>query len=287
MTENSKGSWLYVAVALLVCAVIIAAVALMFLRRPEPQVNLPASESSQRIPPTSLVIEVTRDGTATFQGRTIPELQWPIETDRWLLHIEEYEGVLKPNGESRDARNLWGWDVPLIFHLDRELEFTLPRTVPFMNVWIETRNDNEVSYPVGLSFCLVDPADHLPDARGNIRLYWQGHCADYPFTKGCLSVWMSRGPRLRIRRLVTGVWLPKSGTGSWHGDRTMDAGDLPGDNFTLDEFREFLEDLGPGALLCVSIESPVSVQDVVDFMSMCKEIDQPWTFYVWDYFDSE
>jgi hypothetical protein len=40
-----------------------------------------------------------------------------------------------------------------------------------------------------------------------------------------------------------------------------------------------MQGLGSRFLLCVTLEEGVTVQDMVDFMSLCERINQPWTFY--------
>jgi len=43
--------------------------------------------------------------------------------------------------------------------------------------------------------------------------------------------------------------------------------------------RNLIDSAGKGLLLCVDVEQGARAQQVVDFMSLCRRLDQPWTFY--------
>jgi hypothetical protein len=246
-----------------------------------PDVSLPDSDYSHLVPSTPVVVEVTGDGAATFRGKSFPGLQWPIpyhEGWLWLRNTPYWKELFEPNEEYRTKEKLYGWDVPILLTLDRNLKFAAPPFDGQTNIWVRTESE-DASRPRGVSFCFVDPLDPLDENRGRIWLYWQGGRVEMPFTKGCIPVAIEKDGFFSILIGVAAIWLPKPDDKKVRCVLMPNLYKLPSRQISTGLLRNYLRAIGPGTLLCVKVEEEATVQDVVNFMSLCEEMEQPWTFH--------
>jgi hypothetical protein len=174
-----------------------------------------------------------------------------------------------------------GYDVPVKFRLHKELEFTPPAFQLLLNVWLETTSEVNTGSE-GLSLCFADPDDLMPDRRRMLWIYWHGGCCQVSFTKGCLPVYLLPGRKYRIPESLQDIWiaLPTSYPHSqFYRLYPTPIENPPKELLSATRFAKLLDSIGSGSLLCVQVEKGVTVQEVIDFMTLCEDLNQPWTFY--------
>jgi len=243
--------------------------------------DLPVSCTSQPLPETSVTIEVNREGAATLNGESVEGLSWPIEDFNWFAKTPYWERIFVPENKLRTKSGQSGHIVPITLRLNKDIEFSLPQFFWLMNIWIETIGGDD-SRPEGLSFCFTDPDTCQPDRNGDILIYWHGKHYPVSINKGCFPVYLLPGGRYKIPEYFENTWvalLTSRAHSQYYRIHPVRLKNYPEKPFTATEFAKMLEYVGPGCLICVKLEKGVSVQEVVDFMTLCEDLKQPWTFY--------
>lgn len=263
-------------------ALVVLTVVVILLLPRQPSVKLPVSDQGEPVPETPVVIEVTKGGSATFRSRHSDGLQWPIFYHGgwdWLKTSSYWRSHIEPDMERRAGKGLYGTGVPILLALDRDVPFAVPPPDVFTSIWVRVgRSDSTLL--AGLSFCTTDPHSKLEEDGGKLFVFWQGKHFDVPFAHGCLPVSIMSDGRYRIRHDIGAIWLPRTGmTDERFRVPVVSMSELPSIPYSDVALTNLIASAGEGLLLCVDVDKDVSVQKVVDFMSLCRRLNQPWTFY--------
>jgi hypothetical protein len=273
--------------ALFLCALAAAGLAaatvvVLLLIGGSPSDTLPTSDLGEACPETPVVIEVTKEGAATFRGSRVNGLQWPIFYHGgwdWLKTSDCWDGYFEPDMRKRTEKDIYGTGVPIFLTLNRDLKFAVPPPDVFTNVWLRVKRPDS-SLLAGLSLCITDPNDEIEEERGNLFVFWRGERFEVPFEHGCLPVTILGDGRYGIRHDIRAIWLPRAGaTDERRRVPVVNMNELPAVPYSDTALANLIESAGKGVLLCVDVEEGATVQQVVDFMSLCRKLDQPWTFY--------
>ncbi len=272
---------------LFVCAAVAAALAgltvvVLLIIPSSPHVALPASDLGEPLPETPVVIEVTREGRATLKGRHAEGLQWPVFYHGgwdWLKNSGLWRSHFEPDMESRAGKGLYGTGVPVLFTLDKDLPFAVPPPDVFTNIWVRTERSDS-SLMAGLSFCMTDPNDDIDEDSSRIFVFWRGKRFEVPLEHGCLPLTILSDGRYRIRHDIGAIWLPRTGaTDERYRVLMVRMNELPALPYSEVALTNLIDSAGKGMLLCVDVEEGATVRRVIDFISLCRKLDQPWTFY--------
>jgi hypothetical protein len=279
--SKPRSSILFVGAVLAAALAVLTVVVILLLPR-GPFVLLPASNQGQPVPETPIVIEVVKEGAiATFRGGSVDGLQWPIFYHGgwdWLKASSYWRTHFEPDMEKRARKDLYGTGLPVLLTLDRDVNFVVPPPDVFTNVWVRVERSDS-SLLAGLSFCITDPHSKLEEDTGRLFVFWQGKHLEVPFTHGCLPISIMRDGRYGIRRDIRAIWLPRTGmTDERFRVPVVGMSELPAVPYSEVALTNLIASAGKGLLLCVDVEEDVTVQKVVDFMSLCRKFDQPWTF---------
>ena len=267
----------------LLAALIAVAAIVIFLIPRGPLVFLSASNEGHPVPDTPVVIEVVQEGAiASFRGSRTEGLQWPIYYHGgwdWLKASSYWESCFQPDMAKRALKGLYGTEVPILLTLGRNVEFAVPPPDVFTNIWVRVERSDSTLL-AGLSFCITDPNDEIEEDRGRLFVFWQGKRFEVPFEHGCLPVTILADGRYAVRSDIRAIWLPRTGmTDERCRVPLVNMSELSPAPYSETGLTNLVDSAGKGLLLCVDVEQGATVQQIVDFMSLCRKLDQPWTFY--------